>query len=220
MQLSRIFPSTGSALSGLLLALLVCFACAPARADDSKSIRNFSKAIAALAPDVDPAEAEAVSVTSHTTARRLAKEWRVVPPANFQNFLIHIGRRQYGYCFHWARGIGTELRALHLKTLVLHWAAADPGTNLEHNVVVVTARGQDMRDGYIIDGWRACGRLIWWPVKTDTYPWKEDLPETAWLQDNGGSPKTRASARRKPPNERKTLVGSHDPNARDSGSLE
>ena len=53
---------------------------------------------------------------------------------------IHIGRRQYGYCFHWARGIGEQLKALRLKTLVLYWAAADPGTNLEHNVIVVTAR--------------------------------------------------------------------------------
>jgi hypothetical protein len=169
----------------LFIFLAVTVLVQAARADDSKSIRNFTAALAELAPDVDPAEAEMISVTAHQTARRLAKEWRVVPPANFQNFLIHIGRRQYGYCFHWARGIGEQLKTLHLKTLVLTWAAADPGTNLEHNCIVVTARGQPMRDGYIVDGWRQCGRLTWWQVKKDTYPWKEDPKETAWVRDTG-----------------------------------
>jgi hypothetical protein len=182
MALAKSFPIVRRLLALVSVLLL---AAVSARADDSKSIRNFTKAIIALAPDVDPSEAELVSVTSHNTARRLAKEWHVVPPANFQNFLIHIGRRQYGYCFHWARGIGEQLKALHLKTLVLYWAAADPGTNLEHNVIVVTARGRTMHDGYIIDGWRACGRLIWWPVKDDYYPWKEEPKETAWIRDYG-----------------------------------
>ncbi len=195
MTLPKSFPTV---LRPLALVCVLLFATVHVRADDSKSIRNFTKAIIALAPDIDPAEAELVSVTSHNTARRLAKEWHVVPPANFQNFLIHIGRRQYGYCFHWAHGIGEQLKTLHLKTLVLYWAAADPGTNLEHNVIVVTARGQAMRDGYLIDGWRSCGRLIWWPVKEDYYPWKEDPKETAWLRDYEPVKSSRATPRRKP----------------------
>jgi len=211
-------------LRRLVFVCAFLLAAAPARADDSKSIRNFTKAIIALAPDVDPVEAELVAVTSHNTARRLAKEWHVVPPANFQNFLIHIGRRQYGYCFHWARGIGEQLKTLHLKTLVLYWAAADPGTNLEHNVIVVTARGQTMRDGYIIDAWRSCGRLIWWPVKKDYYPWKEDPMETAWLRDDGPVNSSRARPRRKSTavGDRRAMFPSQAP-ARvggDTGSLE
>jgi hypothetical protein len=181
-----------------LIFLLITLLAQAARADDSKSIRNFTDAMVQLAPDVDPAEAELVSVTAHQTARRLAKEWQVVPPANFQNFLIHIGKRQYGYCFHWARGIGEQLKTLHLKTLVLYWAAADPGTNLEHNCIVVTARGQPMHDGYIIDGWRQCGRLTWFRVKEDTYPWKEDPVETAWVRETRSpvSQKTRRATAR------------------------
>jgi hypothetical protein len=157
-------------------------------AGDSKSIEGFREAIIKLAPTVDPAEAELVAVTSHQTARRLAKEWRVVPPANFQNFLIHIGARQRGYCFHWAHDIGAQLRKLPLQTLVLHWAEAYPNTHLEHNVVVVTARGQPFSTGYIIDGWRAAGRLLWWPVIKDEYPWKENMIETAWIQNRGPDP--------------------------------
>ena len=164
--------------------LISCFLLAEGtQAGDEKSIQSFREAIVALAPDVAPAEAEVISVTAHTTARRLAREYRVVGPSVFQNFLIHIGARDRGFCFHWARDIGARLREIPLKTLVLHWGAADPGTPLEHNCVVVTARGQSFRDGYIIDGWRNAGRLLWLAVKKDAdYDWKEDMGETAWLQ--------------------------------------
>lgn len=170
----------------LAFALLICGQ--TALADDSKSIKRFRDAIVALSPAVDPAEAELVAEMSHHTARRLQREWRVVPPANFQNFLIHIGARQRGFCFDWAHGIGAQLRTLPLKTLTLHWAEAHPNSRLEHNVVVVTARDQPIYTGYIIDGWRAAGRLLWWPVVKDEYPWKENLLETAWIQNRGPDP--------------------------------
>ncbi|HEY4285202.1 MAG TPA: hypothetical protein VGM62_19230 [Chthoniobacterales bacterium] len=155
-----------------------------ALATDEKSIKGFTEAIIKLAPTVDPAEAEAVSTVSHHTSRELKKEYRAVGPAVFQNFLVNIGARQRGYCAHYARDIGTKLKELRLKTLYLHWGAADAGTHLEHNVIIVTAPDQDYRTGYIIDGWRNAGRLCWWPVlKDSSYVWKEDLQETAWLHD-------------------------------------
>lgn len=154
-------------------------------AGDEKSIAGFRDAIIALAPDVDPNEAQLVSYTAHTTARQCAKDYRVVGPSVFQNVLIYFGIRQKGYCFHYAYDIGARLRELPLKTLVLHWGEAYPRGHLEHNVVVVTARNQPFDQGYIIDGWRAAGRLLWWPVRKDEYPWKENLHETAWLQKRG-----------------------------------
>ena len=166
----------------VLMAVLVV---APlARAADEKSIRRFKEAIIKLGPEVDPAEAEVVAVTSHHMARQLARDYRVVGPSVFQNFLINIGARQRGYCAHYARDIGTRLKELRLKTLYLHWGAADANTHLEHNVIVVTALNQPFNEGYIIDGWRNAGRLCWWPVTKDSgYKWKEDLQETAWLHD-------------------------------------
>lgn len=172
--------------------LIFLFACGlmaiTVQARDEKSIQGFRDAIVKLGPEVDPAEAQLISETAHHTARRLQKEWRVAPLAIFQNFLIHIGARDRGFCFHWAHDIGIELKKIPLKTLVLHWGEAYPGTRLEHNVVVVTARGQPFNSGYIIDGWRAAGRLLWWPVVKDEYPWKENFLVTTWLQNNGPDP--------------------------------
>jgi hypothetical protein len=50
----------------------------PASARDERSKKDLAKALTALAPDVDPAEAEQISVTAHNTARKLAREYRVV----------------------------------------------------------------------------------------------------------------------------------------------
>jgi hypothetical protein len=173
---------------GMIVFLALGFLAGHARADDEKSIAGFRDAIIGLGPDVDPVEAQLVSETSHHTARRLQKEWRAVPVSIVQNFLVAIGARERGYCFHWAHGIGAELRKLPLKTLVLHWAEAYANTHLEHNVIVVTTRQHPIGSGYIIDGWRASGRLLWWPVAKDEYPWKENMTETAWLQHRGPDP--------------------------------
>lgn len=173
-----------------------------ARATDEKSIRGLRDALVALAPDVDPAEAELLSVTAHNTARRLAREYRVVGGPMFQDFLIHIGVRQRGYCFQWAHDIGVRLKEIRPRTLVLHWGATGAGTGLEHNVLVVTARGQPFREGYLIDGWRMAGRLCWWPVNKDgATVWREDPRETAWLQDYAPREQKpiRAIAHRQPP---------------------
>jgi hypothetical protein len=186
---NRLRTSRSAIAVGLIIASLFWLSC-HARAEDEKSIKRFTAAIIKLSPDVDPAEAQAVSEAAHRTARKCARDYRVVGPAVFQNFLIHVGAREKGYCFHWARDIGTQLKTLRPKTLDYHWGAAEQGTVGEHNVIVVTARGQNFYTGYLIDGWRNAGRLCWWPVAKDSsYHWKEDLQETAWVRDYGPAEK-------------------------------
>ena len=172
-------------------------------ATDERSIKELRDALVALAPDVDPGEADLVSVTTHTLSRSLAREYGVVWNADFQNLLIHLGVRQRGYCGHYTRDIGERLKELKLKTLVLHWGAAFAGTIDENNCLVVTARNQPFEDGIVLDGWRRGGRLFWCALKKDSEydsgvdaqwrasrhgaygvsAWKEDPLYTAWLQD-------------------------------------
>jgi hypothetical protein len=184
-----------------IIAFSLCVNAVWAR--DERSIKKLRDALVVLAPDVDPGEAELVSVTAHTTARSLAREYRLVWCAGFQNLLIKTGMRDRGYCGHYARDIGERLKELRLKTLVLHWGAAFAGTMDENNGLVVTARNQPFADGILMDGWRNGGRLFWCAVKKDsaydlrlhpprkpepppyagTTAWKEDSLYTAWLQD-------------------------------------
>ena len=168
----------------------------PAWASDERSIKDLTKALVALAPDVDPAEAQSLSLTAHTKARSLKKEYRVVLNPEFTVFLYNIGMRKRGWCGHWAQDIGAELKELKLKTLVLHWGEAYPNTTSENNALVVTARNQPFQDGIIIDGWRRAGRLFWCPVlRDDEYEveqhyghsgitvWKENMKWSTWLQE-------------------------------------
>jgi len=186
-----------------IIAFSVCLNAVWAR--DERSIKQLRDALVALAPDVDPGEAELVSVTTHTASRSLAREYRVVWNSGFQNLLIHLGIRQRGYCGHYTRDIGERLKALRLKTLVLHWGAAFAGDERENNCLVVTARNQPFEEGIIMDGWRDAGKLFWSPLKKDTTyrrvgnsflqrsrdgraldnssAWEEVPLYTAWLQD-------------------------------------
>ena len=68
-----------------------------AEARDERSIKYLRNALVALAPDVDPGEAELLSVTAHTTARSLAREYRIVLNPEFQCFLVNIGVRKRGW---------------------------------------------------------------------------------------------------------------------------
>jgi hypothetical protein len=178
-----------------------------ATATDERSIKGLSKALAGLAHDVDTAEAELLSVTAHTKARSLKRDYRVVLNPEFTVFLVNIGMRKRGWCGHWAQDIGARLKELNLKTLVLHWGVAYDHTSSENNCLVVTARNQPFQDGIILDGWRRAGRLFWCPViKDDEYEmeqhyghsgitmWRENMEWSAWLQDKETAENTSETA--------------------------
>jgi hypothetical protein len=183
-------------IHGILWIVLFFALVHPTWAKDERSVEDLAKALTKLAPDVDPAEAGQISVTAHTTARKLARDYHVVLNPEFQAFLVNVGARKRGWCGHWAQDIGTRLKQLKPRTLVLHWGVAYDHTSSENNCLVITARNQPFKDGIILDGWRRAGRLFWCKViKDDEYEveqhyghsgitaWRENMQWSAWLQD-------------------------------------
>ena len=190
--------------SVLIFAFAICSSAVWAK--DEKSISGLRDALVSLAPrNVDPHEAELLSVTAHNLSRQLAREYGVTWDPAIHNFLIKIGAKKRGICADYTRDIGSRLKEFHFKTLVLHWGTAYAKEPDENNGLVVTARNQPFLDGIVLDGWRKGGRLFWCPVKKDREyeigyrylsgqlgvhrpsgitAWKEDLQETARLQDN------------------------------------
>jgi hypothetical protein len=165
-------------------------------AKDERSIKDLAKALAGLSSDVDPAEAEKISLIAHTTARQLARDYHVVLNPEFQAFLVNVGARKRGWCGHWAQDIGTRLKELKPRTLVIHWGVAYDHTSSENNCLVITARNQPFEDGIILDGWRRAGRLFWCKVKKDDEyeveqhyghsgitAWRENMQWSTWLRD-------------------------------------
>jgi hypothetical protein len=135
----------------------------------------FRARIAALSPNVDPEEAQRLAAVAYTTGRDLKKEWRVVWPPGVQNFLVHTGARKGGLCFQFAERLLLRLTELKWETLEFHWAESFDRTASEHNVIVVTAKGQPFSQGILLDNWRYGGRLIWGPIVEDPhYEWVEN----------------------------------------------
>jgi hypothetical protein len=185
--------------SAAVAALLALVNCAPsagaarvreepvfATSADDPALYNR---LVALSSDVRPEEAQRVARCAYTTGRELKREWRVVWPPGLQNFLVNTGRRKGGLCFQWATELLLRLDALKLETLELHWAESFERTASEHNVIVVTARGQPFTQGILLDNWRYGGHLIWGPVTADPhYEWKENKSEAARRLKTGSAP--------------------------------
>jgi hypothetical protein len=136
--------------------------------------------IAALSPTVSPDEARRVAYAAYMTGLELRREWRVVWLPGVQNLLVNMGARKGGLCFQWATELLVRLDALKLQTLELHWAECFVNTGGEHNVIVVTARGQAFEKGILLDNWRYSGHLVWTQVAMDPeYHWTENKSELA-----------------------------------------
>jgi hypothetical protein len=136
--------------------------------------------IAVLSPTVSPDEARQVAYAAYVTGRELHREWRVAWLPGIQNFLVNIGKRKGGLCFQWATELLVRLDGLKLQTLELHWAESGANTGAEHNVIVVTAKGQSLGEGILLDLWRYSGTLVWTHVGMDpAYHWTENKSEIA-----------------------------------------
>lgn len=84
--------------------------------------------LAALSPHVGAGEAKQVADCAYVTSRQLARDYRVIGPPPFHNFLVNIEMRERGLCFQWARDLFAKLNEIPLHTLELHWGAARAGT--------------------------------------------------------------------------------------------
>jgi len=136
--------------------------------------------ILSLSPSVQPDEADRVAECAYNTGRELARKWDVVALPGVQNYLVNTGARKGGLCFQYAGELLIRLNALNLHTLDLHWAESYPGTGAEHNVIVVTAKGQPFQKGVILDNWRYQGHLVYcWVPMDPQYRWKENKAELA-----------------------------------------
>ena len=163
-----------------LLALALCASPADARKKDpafatSANDPALRGRIMALASSVDPEEAQRVAQIAYMVGRDLKREWRVVWPPGYHNFLVNTGARKGGLCFQWAERLLLRLAEEKWETLEFHWAESFQTTASEHNVIVVTAKGQHFSHGILLDNWRYGGRLVWGPIIEDPhYQWKEN----------------------------------------------
>jgi hypothetical protein len=172
--------------------------------------------LVALSPSVNPEEARRVVSIAYTTGRELAHKWEMGSSPTFHSFLINIGAKKAGYCHQFATELLLRLDAQKLQTLEFHWGESDAGTDTEHNVIVVTARGQPFAQGIMLDNWRRSGRLLWGPLHGDPdRTWQENktafasrVPRRSPTADR---PKRETNPKRKPKPRLKKSAGGERP---------
>ena len=104
----------------------------------------------------------------------LTQEFALTSPPVFHNFLVNVGLREKGLCYHWSDALYTYLSKKQYTAFEFHLVGANIGEYFtEHNALVVTARGGKVQEGVIIDPWRDSGALYFSTVKSDVaYQWK------------------------------------------------
>ena len=176
-----------TALAATVLAFVYCapFSAArvreyPVMARSADDVWLVNKLVALSPTTVREDEARRVARCAYTMGEELRREWRVVWPPGLQVVLVNTGKRKGGMCYQWATELLLRLDAMKLQTLEPHWAESFANTLSEHNVIVVTAKGQPFAQGILLDNWRCGGHLIYGVAAADPeYRWTENSGEAA-----------------------------------------
>lgn len=121
---------------------------------------------------------EADHLAKNTVERlhSISQEYRVVGFALFHNFLVNIGAKKKGHCYHYVADLRRALSGKEWHRFDIRWGVAYEGTFRENNALVITAKGRPFEEGLVIDAWRKGSKPFWAPVKKDHFPWVEDSP--------------------------------------------
>lgn len=150
-------------------------------------IAGVTAALVALGPEVDRKEAARAARVAVLDPLDWAVEWRAEDPPLTHNFKVIHGMREKGVCRDWATRLHDALRREGLRTLDLHIGMANArNAALEHVSVIVTARGQPMQSGVVLDPWRLGQGRLWYGRALDDprYRWETLEAVRAWRAEN------------------------------------
>ena len=166
----------------ILILLLVLPGCAsvtpeldlPAQAERER-IEQLQDAIEALDDAVASYEALRAARIAIRYSHKLAQRYQITDSPLVHNMKVNLGIKQRGLCVDWTSDLLARLQRENFHSLELHWAVANYQTafRLEHSTVVVSARGETLERGLVLDPWRHAGRLHWAPTLSDgDYRWE------------------------------------------------
>ncbi len=166
--------SAVSRFVSLLLPVLLASCVNPGTpAEHREQAHRLSHDLQQLSPTVQAGEADQLALTAIEESARLSCDFKPLCLPWMNNGLVNTGLRKRGLCYQWRDDLFPHLHRLNLKSLELHLTSSRRATMLEHNGIVVTAKGQRFEDGIILDPWRKGGRLWWSRLAEDkSHPWK------------------------------------------------
>jgi hypothetical protein len=90
------------------------------------------------------------------------------------NFLINIGLKEKGLCYHYSDRLYLHLSQGDYPHFAFHLLGAHIGEFWrEHNALAVTAKGHPVMEGVVVDAWRKPGDLFFSKIREDqAYDWR------------------------------------------------
>jgi hypothetical protein len=142
---------------------------------EQQRINELELAILALGDDIKPDEAHSAATIAIEYSLELAQEYEISDPPLMHNFLVNIGVKSRGLCVDWTYDLLTRLQQERFRSLSLHWGIAnyDSAFRIEHSTAIISARGEPLPRGIVLDPWRQSGQLFWARTLEDPeYQWK------------------------------------------------
>ena len=165
----------------LALAFLLVQGCASLRPQvdlppmvEQQRIAELNLAIRSLSDDIDPHEASLAARIAIEYTQQLAQEYEISSSPITHNFLVNVGAKPRGLCVDWTSDLLARLQQERFYSLQLHWGIAnyENAFRIEHSTVIISARGDSLDQGLVLDPWRQGGRLFWAPTLQDpAYRW-------------------------------------------------
>jgi len=165
----------------LALAFLLTQGCASSRPQvdlppmvEQQRIAELNQAIRSLSDDIDPQEASLAARIAIEYTRQLAQEYEISSSPLTHNMLVNVGAKPRGLCVDWTSDLLARLQQERFYSLQLHWGIAnyENAFRIEHSTVIISARGDTLNQGLVLDPWRQGGRLFWAPTLQDpAYRW-------------------------------------------------
>ena len=136
---------------------------------------NLSLLLEKYEDKIDKNEAIKLSSQMFLQANRLKKEYKLVKPPLFHNFLVNIGAKKRGLCWHFAYDMLLAAKKLNLKSFDYYIGGANINEYWqEHNALIITCKGCKFSDGIVIDPWRNSGKLYYSKINNDhEYKWTQ-----------------------------------------------
>lgn len=151
--------------------------CAPSPApiNNASHNDNLTKLLFNLNEKIDKKEAEKLAATSLKYSLQLIKEYDLVTPPLYQNFLVNIGVKERGLCWQFAYDMLSHTLAQNFTSFDYYIGGAHINDYWEeHNTLVVTCKGCKFSEGIILDPWRNSGTLFFSKVGNDIdYNWTQ-----------------------------------------------
>lgn len=175
----EIRPLRSIQLLSWLLCLLAGCATSTPLADlppfvEQQRVSELQLAILALGDKVDRAEARQAASIAIEYPLELAQQYQITDPPLVHNTLVNLGIKPRGLCIDWTADLLTRLQQERFRSLELHWGIAnyDSLFRIEHSTVIISARGDSLQQGLVLDPWRYGGRLFWAKTLEDpAYQW-------------------------------------------------